>query len=277
MALNLANSYRFSSRSTKSRLRIAVVLALVGTTQTLIGADEKKPAEKPPKIVVATPLGISPGVKSRLVLRGIHLDEVSAVEVMAAGEPIEAKVVDKKKAALPPNQTSELIGDTQVEIELTVPANKSLDCIRLIAACAQGKTEPYEIPVTPADLAVADQEPNEGFAQCQPLVAGKTVIGSIHEAKNVDVFGFEAKTGDNLTFTVAARKHGSRLDALLWLHDARGNLIASADDDGDSVDPRLRVKLLSDGKFFLTLLDANDLGDISYGYRLSFTSTAAAK
>jgi hypothetical protein len=265
------------SRRVKTLLIAVVAFAWLCAAQSLIRADDKKPAEKPPKVLVAMPLGVSPGIKTRLVLRGVHLDETTAIEATAAGEPVDAHVIDKKKATLPPNQTPETSGDTQVEIELTLPANKSPDCIRLIVTCGKGKTEPYEIPVTTADLVVVDQEPNDGFTHCQPLTAGKTVVGAIHEAKNVDVFGFAGKTGDTVSFAVAARKHGSRLDALLWLHDVRGNLLASADDDDNSVDPHLKLKLPSDGKYFLTLLDANDLGDATYGYRLSFTSTAAAK
>ena len=83
MALYFADSGRF-----RLQLAVAVSLALFGAMQAPTAADDKKAAEKLPKIIVATPLGISPGIKTRLVLRGIQLAEALAIEATAAGERI---------------------------------------------------------------------------------------------------------------------------------------------------------------------------------------------
>ena len=253
-------------------VRVVVAFAIWAAASCSAPADDKNPAEKPPQIILAMPLGISGGVSTRLTLRGLSLDETSGVTITAADQPIEAKILDKKKVPLPPNQPADIIGDTQIEIELTAPAETATDHLSLIVDGPKGKSEPYQLPITASNELIAEQEPNDALTQCQPISAGKTIVGSIHEAQNVDVFDLDGRAGDAVNFAVEARKYGSRLDALLWLHDSRGNLLVSADDHDASVDSQMRFTIPEDGKYFLTLMDANDLGGAAYGYRLSITS-----
>ena len=65
-----------------------------------------------------------------------------------------------------------------------------------------------------------------------------------------------------------AARFGSPVDVFLTLYDADRKIVASADDAGTSADPTLTVTLPRDGAYYLSLIDAHDLGGPNFGYRL---------
>ena len=67
---------------------------------------------------------------------------------------------------------------------------------------------------------------------------------------------------------MAAARYGSGLDAALTLYDAAGQQLASNDDRGDNLDPRLEVTLPRAGVYYLSLIDAHDTGGPAHVYRL---------
>ena len=117
--------------------------------------------------------------------------------------------------------------------------------------------------------------------------------GRVENADDVDVFSFTACSGQTLVAEVAAARHGSALDSLLTLYDARGNVLTATttrrptptptprDDDADRKDPVklqaararrdsvLKFRCPSDGTYYLSLLDANGGGGSAHVYQLS--------
>ena len=89
----------------------------------------------------------------------------------------------------------------------------------------------------------------------------------------MDVFSFEAHANDNIVAEIFAARYSGILDATLTLHDERGNLISFADDQPDSLDPRLEVTIPTNGLFFLSVFDAHDRGSALHCYRLSVKKT----
>jgi hypothetical protein len=67
---------------------------------------------------------------------------------------------------------------------------------------------------------------------------------------------------------VQAARFGSPVDGFLTLHDADRKLLASSDDADGSADPVLAVTLPKDGTYYISLIDAHDLGGANFGYRL---------
>jgi hypothetical protein len=65
------------------------------------------------------------------------------------------------------------VGDTEVVIELTPPADCAKVSIELVTP--GGATEPREIPVLAKDATGAEKEPNDGFREAQPLDLAKPV------------------------------------------------------------------------------------------------------
>src|SRR5206468_487094 len=93
------------------------------------------------------------------------------------------------------------------------------------------------------------------------------VEGTIKNERDVDVFKIEGKKGDKLRIEVQANRFGSPVDAMLTLHDANRRIVDSAD-TGTNPDPILVVTLPKDGTYFLSVIDAHDLGGANFGYRL---------
>ena len=76
-------------------------------------------------------------------------------------------------------------------------------------------------------------EPNDR-QQPQPIQLPITVSGRIDPPGDVDVYQFEAKKGQKLSFQVESRALGFPLDSVLRLTDAAGKVLAEADDPGRS-------------------------------------------
>jgi hypothetical protein len=248
----------------RSCLRLALALRLAVAAS--LPAQEKKPLEKkdPPKVIVALPLGVAPGKTTKLTLRGLKLDTATEVRV-ARGT---AKIVGKGKAAMPQMQDAKRVGDTQVEVEVTLPAEAPEGAAECVVVTPVGETASHKLLVEKTIPVVAEKEPNNGFRQAQPIALPQVVDGVIGQSQDVDVFRFEGKAGQRVVIEVLASRHGSALDSFLLLHDADGKLLASNDDGDASKDSRIEAKLPRAGAYFVSVIDANDTGGPAHVYRL---------
>ena len=231
---------------------------------------QKKEAEKkdPPGIFYTTPLIVRPGDKQKLVLRGEKLDAVKNVTVVGAAGA-KARVLSGKKTPLGNNQPRR-IGDTELQIELDLPKGTKPGAT-LTASGPGGQSKAYLLLIADGTPAVTEKEPNDGFAAAQKIPLPSAVEGSIKSDKDVDVYQFEGKKGDTVKIEVEAARFGSPLDALTTLHDADRKIIAQADDTDGSADPILTATLPRDGSYFISVIDAHDLGGPQFGYRLVVT------
>jgi Bacterial pre-peptidase C-terminal domain len=226
--------------------------------------DKKDPPKKdaPPKVLYAVPLVAKPGEKQKFALRGKNLAAVKEVKAEGA----TAKVLSAKAVPVPNNYPGERVGDSEVEIELDVP--KDAKSVKLTGVNAGGESNTYELLLRDDPPVVSEKEDNGGFATAQPVPVPCAIEGTIKGERDVDVFKIEGKAGEKVLIEVQAARFGSPLDGFLTLHDADRKLIASADDVNGSPDPVLAVTLPKDGAYFLSLIDAHDLGGSNFGYRL---------
>ena len=166
-----------------------------------------------------------------------------------------------KKVSAPNNYPGERVGDSEVEIELDLPKNATT----LTLTVGDSEYKPLVADDTPT---VKEKEPNDGFEQAQLIPIPCAVDGTIKGERDVDVFQFVGKKGEQLLLEVIAAKHGSPMDGMIVLYDADRRVIDSADDVPGSTDPLLRVTLPKDGTYYLSVIDAHDLGGANFGYRL---------
>lgn len=233
----------------------------------LLLAQDKKPSAKqePPRVQYPMPLAVAPGTKGKVILRGQKLDTVTEVKASAG----TVKLIGKtgRKAGVPNNYPAGKLGDTEVEFELELPKDFTGESVELVAVSPGGSSEPHKLTVAKGD--VAEKEPDDGFAQAQQLSLPVTVAGTIRQAKDTDVFQFTGKAGQTVTVEVNAAKLGAPTDAIISLYDAERRVLGIADDtDAGHPDPALTVKLPTDGVYFVSVLEANDLGGPQFGYRL---------
>jgi hypothetical protein len=229
----------------------------------LLAAQDKKEEKKPePKALFALPLSVKPGATTKVLVRGLSLDQASALKVSGPGE---AAIKSKGKAAVPNNQEAAVYGDTQVEIEIKTPADAAGD-VEIEIVTPAGTAPKHRIPVA---AAIPEKEPNGGFAQAQLLRSGTIVEGAIGGGKDVDVFKIEARAGETWTFEATSARLGTPLDPALMAHDGAGRQIGMCDDSAIGRDPTLTLKIAADGTYFVTLIDAHDMGGPTHAYLFS--------
>lgn len=240
-----------------------MLLLPVLLTPALLPAQPKKDA---PRVLVALPFGVAPGKPARLTLRGLKLDTAKEVRVAPAGS---VQLRSKGTVSVPNQQELSHLGDTQIEVELTVPAGATGEAVEVVVVTPAGSSAPHRVLLDRAVL-VEEKEPNDGFKQAQPVRPGQTVAGGIARTQDVDVYRFEGKAGQKVVVEVAAARHGSALDAYLSLHDESGRVLTVSDDDAGSQDARVEITLPHSGAYLVSVADAHDQGGPSHLYRIHF-------
>ena len=230
------------------------------------GSAQEAKSEKQPIIVCAAPLAVVPGKEIKLALRGAYLDEITAVKVAAT--EIKVEIASKGKTPVPQNYEVKRVGDTQAEIKFTLPPETPTGKLSLIAVSASGESAAYEIVVAQPDDLIDEKEPNDSFKSAQSVSAGKTIVGVIGDARNVDVFRIEISAGQKLIVETIAARAGSLLDPTLTLYDAKGRIVATNDDHAKTRDSRIETALSQPGTYFVTVQDANDSGGPHFAYLL---------
>jgi hypothetical protein len=256
----------------RSTFVFVTVILFLASALAAPAQDKKKPDPKnTPKVVVVLPLAAAPGTTSKLTVRGLFLED--AKEIRFADPQITAKIVSKGKANVP-DKNPDKVGDTQVVVEVTLPAGLPAEPVEFTVVTGTGESKPHKLIVEGKVPVVAEKEPNDGFQQAQPIKVPQVVTGVIERAMDVDVFRFEGKKGQKIRCEVVAARYGSALDSMLTLYDADGQQIASNDDgpDGFGLDSLLEVMLPRDGVYYLSLIDAHDSGGPTHVYRLLFST-----
>jgi hypothetical protein len=219
-----------------------------------------------PIIKLASPLGVPHNATTKLTLRGLKLDDVK--EVKCADGKSSAKIVAQGNATIPNMQDAKRIGDRQVEIELTIPAEAPQGELALVVVTGKGESQAYSIYVGGEFPLLDDKEDNDGFRRAQAIQSPQIVNGSIHSDKNVDCYAIDGTAGQKLHCEIFADRRGSGLDALLSIYNERGVLLATHDDLSNSRDAKLELTLPAAGKYFLVVQDAHDFGGPAHPYRL---------
>jgi hypothetical protein len=234
-------------------------------------AEEKKDDKKKdaPTITCVTPFALIPGKTKSLKIRGLALSNATSVKLTdAAGALIPATIKSKGKSEVPKPFEAPRAGDTELQVDLTLPADIKPQELSLIVVTPAGETKSFPLQVADPAATIEEKEPNNGFKTAQELPLGKTVIGIIQDTSDVDVFRIGGRAGIKIIAEVTAERRGSLLDGLLTLYDAAGQVLATADDSDNSHDPILRATLASDGVYYLSLVDANEKGSPAHAYEL---------
>ncbi len=254
---------------TRRRIDSAVSVVSWLLLVSLVAGQEAK-LEQRPMILSAAPLAIVLEKEAKLVLRGNFLDEITAVKVVST-ENITVEVVSKGKTPVPQNYDAKRAGDTLAEIKFSLPKETRAGKLSLTAESAHGVSPVYEIVVLASDELIEEREPNDSFKSPQIISVGKTIVGNIGDARNVDVFRVEFLAGQQVSIETIAARVGSLLDSTLTLYDSKGRIVAANDDHAGTRDSRIDLTVTLAGTYFVTVHDANDAGGLHFAYRLKLT------
>ncbi len=242
---------------------------------------EKKTEKVLPRIAMCVPLAVPMDATTKVIVRGWGLEGTK--EVRSSNPKLTLKILSTGKAAIPNKQDAKQIGDTQIELEVTVINDIQPGEIELTIVQLDVVSQPHKMLIGSGSVldeaivngqALAEKEPNDGFTQAQPLLLSQIVDGQIDGDGNVDVFSFELSDKQEINFEVHASRYGSNLDSLLTLFDQRGNIVAVNDDAADAIgskDSKI-VSVLPAGKYFISLQDAHDRGGPAHPYRLKIAA-----
>jgi len=227
------------------------------------GAQEAK--NEVARITAIEPASIVSGTKTTLKVRGFRLKESTELRFLTATE-VKGEITEKKDSGPPKGLENKLVGDTQLLTEITLPANHPAGILEYVISTPAGDAA-GKLRVLAVDTSIDEMEPNNGFREAQKLQANQFARGSIQGDKDVDVYAFSAKSGQQLKVTVTS---GGPLimDAELHCYDARGQFLAAAD-DGESRDPVLMLKSPTDGVVYLCISSAHDIGGEWNSYLLT--------
>ncbi len=237
---------------------------------TLIGLCSRAKAQEAKnevaRITATEPAAIVSGTKTTLKVRGFMLKESTELRFPKASE-VKSEVKEKKEAAPPKGLENKLVGDTQLLVEITLSADHPAGILEYVISTPTGDAM-GKLTVLAVDTSIDETEPNNGFRESQNLPPNQSARGSIQGDKDVDVYAFTAKAGQQLKVTVVS---GSPLilDAALHCYDARGQFLAAADDNGESRDPVLMLKSPTDGVVYVCISSAHDTGGEWHSYLLT--------
>ena len=243
------------------RNRSSIGLGLVFVCLSALHSEDKPEA---PRIALAVPFAVSPNATTKVMVRGWKLNR--DIEARTTIGNVGLRVIKHENANIPNGQEAKLIGDSQVELEVTIPPDISVQTLPIVFVAGGVESSPYSLLVGGRYPVVVEIEPNDSFRQAQPIAVPQIVDGQIHADRNVDAYSFELTEERRVTVEVIARRQGSGLDSLLTLFDSKKEIIATSD-DVELTDSRIEVSLAA-GKYFLVVQDAQDHGGSASPYRL---------
>jgi hypothetical protein len=223
--------------------------------------QEKDAKKEPAAVKIVVPLAVAAGATTKVTVRGLKLDEAS--EIKTGKGKAQVKLTGKGKATVPNMMDAAAVGDTQVEIELTLADEAKAGDLPLTGEAL------LSLPIVEKGKLSEVKESHDGFARAQPIGPSEMLLGAIEKPKDVDVFRIDLSAGQRLVAEVHAARQGSPLDSILTLYDSRRHIVTANDDHGGARDSRVAYTATASGTFFLSLIDAHDLGSELHVYRLT--------
>lgn len=247
------------------RLWTSLVAAML--CQAICAADE--PAVEP-RVTALVPLAVPQGFHGTVRLRGFRMND--ATEIRADGattQPALLSLREKKDAGTPGGMSADLLGGSEIFIELKLTEDHPVGPLPLTVALADKTAKPVTLRVLPAAQFAEEKEPNNGFHTATSLDAGRSMVGLINGQRDVDTFEVAGEAGQPVRIEIVASGIASLLDPLLTAYDEAGNVIGRHDDGGkEARDGVLEVTPEKDGPIFVTVQDALDFGSEWHAYLL---------
>ena len=177
------------------------------------------------------------------------------------GQPVEIALAGRN-----------LEGTTKMNLNIAPSAPRGRQDIRANTPRGISNLVPFDVQDFPNFL---ESEPNNETNKANAVTAPVAINGKIGEAKDIDRFKFKSDKDQKLVCDVIAHRFGSRLDTLLVLADANGNVIQQ-NDDSSAADARIEFDAKKDTEYMLVIRDLTGRGGNDFGYRLSVRPPSAA-
>ncbi len=241
---------RPSSSASDPTLRLMVffrsrVRLLAGPLILFAAAFEPCRADVPsPVLEDLFPLGVQVGTSVSVSVNGAHLEMISTLHLS------EPRIVVEKT------------GDTT--FRLTAPDDVPVGFYEVSAVGKYGISASRLFHVSRKSELIE----SDGDAAHTVLPLNSILSGRIEAGGEIDRFHFTAQAGDQIMIECWANRIESQLRAVLEIFDPHGRRLAVSRGEVH-LDPRLDVRLPSDGEYELTVTDLTYTGGQQHFYRLS--------
>ena len=235
-------------------------------------AEDKKEESKtpPPKVTATIPFALSPGITNTFKVRGLTLTNATALRFLP-NTNLSAHIKSRGKVKVPEKADAKTVGDTELEVELVLPADFPAGALSFFVATPEGDTPTNALYIGPRDGLFEEKEPNGGFRNANPIQIPQIIRGVIEAAADVDVFRLQARARETLHLETLGGRYGSPIDAIVSVHDATGHTLLTCDDTRGSPDPSFDFSVPADGTYLVSIMDAHDRGGENFNYLLMIT------
>ncbi|HEV3486493.1 MAG TPA: hypothetical protein VG106_13875, partial [Vicinamibacterales bacterium] len=250
--------------------RAASALALLAVA----GAASAQTA--PPTLQTVSPTGAQRGTSVRVTLEGTNIGDPRRIIFSEPG--LNAKILSVKEVPIEKPMTPKGVVRTDAPIDdkarkyevaalVTIPAGvpHGVHSFRLETPLGVSNLLRFAVSSLPE---IAEREPN-GSAAAQKVTLPAALVGSFAKPGDVDAYEFRARAGEELVFQVVARPLGSRLDSIVRLTGADGQVVAENNDFDLSRDSVLTFRVKEAGTYSLAIEDVEHGGAANgFGYRI---------
>lgn len=231
----------------------------------------------PPSVSKIWPVGMQRGASANFTLDGRNLS--GAREVIFDAPGITGKVTqitDVAEKITGPRAGVDLgaqvpLGKKQTaQIEITVDKSvePGLHWFRIQTPLGTSNMSVLAIGSLP-EVTMSPKPSGGSASQPQTVKLPATLIGVVGALGETDSYQFEGKAGEELVFQVMASELGSRLESVLVLRDAAGQVVAGAGENDNKPDAVLTCKLPQDGQYTLSIADREHGGGMDHYYRVN--------
>lgn len=221
-----------------------------------------------------SPRVVTKGDEVEFTLRGKNLADL---EVLPDNSKFKIEIIEISEGEVPKYvrsgfDTGRMIVDTGVpytiKFKMHIPEeiNAGNHRIRARTPLAMTNAQSFYVEETKA---INEKEGNDTYLDAQQVDVPNIIAGSMNKMNDNDVFAFDAKEGEELTFEVVASAIGSGIDSRLSILDTDGNILCESIDFEDGRDARMGYRFPEDGTYFLQITDS--LLRSGVGYRIHVT------
>ena len=247
---------------------LAIAILAAGSTATAQTA--------PPTLEKVSPTGAQRGTRVTVALEGTNIGgatrfifsepgfstSITSVKEVRVEKPVVAKGVIRTDAPIEDGARKyEVTAD--VSIAPNVP--HGVHAFRLETPLGVSNLMRFAVSSL---VEIVEREPNGSVAP-QKVALPATLVGTLGVAGDVDNYEFRARAGEEMVFQVVARPLGSRLDSVVRLLDANGQLLATNNDADPGRDSVLTWRFAETGTYILAIDDVEHGGAANgYAYRI---------
>jgi hypothetical protein len=229
----------------------------------------------PPTVTTISPAGMQRGTTATFAIEGRNLSGATEVIFDAPGITGKLKEIqDVPEKITGPKAGEDLVAQVPLgkkqsaKLEITAAKDTEPGIQRFRVKTPLGTSNMLALAVGTLPEIKKRDKPMDAGVPPQSVDLPATLIGSIEEPGEKDIFQFEGRAGEDIVFRVQASELGSKLASALALSDSEGHVLASEGESTNRRDAILSFHLAQAGKYAITISDRDNGAGKAYFYRL---------